>query len=170
MTSLTPPLTNDRYDNLTSGTGRRLVHSLLATDNSTLLTVLRVTLGLVILPHGLQKTLGWFGGYGFTGTMGGFTSMGIPAFLAFLVIVAESAGAVALITGFSTRIAAFGIGATMAVASLMHKSNGFFMNWSGQQKGEGFEYHILAIGIAVALMIGGAGRFSVDRSLANTAK
>jgi len=166
MTSLTA----DRYDNLTSSAGRRLVHSLLATDNSSLLTILRITLGLVILPHGLQKTLGWFGGYGFSGTMGGFTSMGIPAFLAFLVIVSESAGAVALITGFTTRIAAFGIGATLTVASLMHKSNGFFMNWSGQQKGEGFEYHILAVGIAIVLMIGGAGRFSLDRLFSNTSK
>lgn len=163
-------LTSDRYDNLTSGVGHRVVHALLATEKTSVLTVLRIALGLVMLPHGLQKTFGWFGGYGFTGTMGGFTSMGIPAFLAFLVIVSESAGAVALITGFTTRIAAFGIGATMAVASLVHKSNGFFMNWSGQQKGEGFEYHILAIAIAVALMIGGAGRFSVDRAISNTAK
>src|SRR5688572_31752154 len=126
-------LTSDRYGNLSTGIGARALHTLLGTSNSSLLTVLRIALGLVMLPHGLQKTMGWFGGYGFTGTMGGFTSMGIPAFLAFLVIAAESAGAVALITGFSTRIAAFGIGATMAVASLMHKSNGFFMNWSGQQ-------------------------------------
>jgi putative oxidoreductase len=98
--------------------------------------------------------------------MGGFVGMGIPAFLAFLVIAAESAGAVALITGITTRIAAFGIGATMLVASVMHKSNGFFMNWSGQQKGEGFEFHLLTIGIAIALMIGGAGRFSLDRAIA----
>ena len=163
-------LTNERYDNLGSSVGPRLVHALLATEKSSLLTVLRIALGLVMLPHGLQKTFGWFGGYGFTGTMGGFTGMGVPAFLAFLVILAESAGAVALITGFTTRIAAFGIGATMAVASLMHKANGFFMNWSGQQKGEGVEYHILAIAIAVALMIGGAGRFSVDRAIAKTSK
>jgi len=115
-------------------------------------------------------TLGWFGGYGFTGTMGFFTSIGIPAFLGFLAIAAETAGAVALITGLTTRIAAFGIGVNMLVASQMHKANGFFMNWSGQQKGEGFEYHILAIAIAVVLMIGGAGRFSLDRSLSKTAK
>ena len=166
MTSLTA----DRYDNLTSGAGRRVVHTLLATENTSLLTILRIALGVVMLPHGLQKTLGWFGGYGFSGTMGGFTSMGIPAFLAFLAIAAESAGAVALITGFTTRIAAFGIGVTMLVASQMHKANGFFMNWSSQQKGEGVEYHILAIAIAVVLMIGGAGRFSLDRSLSNTAK
>ena len=170
MTSLAHAVNHDRYDNLTSGAGRRVVHTLLATENTSLLTILRIALGVVMLPHGLQKTLGWFGGYGFTGTMGGFTSMGVPAFLAFLVIAAESAGAVALITGFTTRIAAFGIGATMLVASQMHKANGFFMNWSGQQKGEGFEYHILAIAIAVVLMIGGAGRFSLDRSLSNSAK
>jgi putative oxidoreductase len=159
-------LTADRYDHLTSSTAGRIVHSLLATEKSTLLTVLRITLGLVILPHGLQKTMGWFGGYGFSGTMGGMTGMGIPAFLVFLAIFAESAGALALIAGITTRIAAFGIGVTMLVASTMHQANGFFMNWSGQQKGEGFEYHILAIGIAIALMIGGAGRWSVDRAIA----
>ena len=159
-------LTADRYDHPTASTFGRIVHSLLATEKSTLLTILRITLGLVILPHGLQKTMGWFGGYGFSGTMGGMTAMGIPAFLVFLAIFAESAGALALITGITTRIAAFGIGVTMLVASTMHKANGFFMNWSGQQKGEGFEYHILAVGIAIALMIGGAGRWSVDRAIA----
>src|SRR5688500_1739147 len=164
MTSLTA----DHYGNLTSGIGRRITRTLLATENTSLLTILRITLGVVMLPHGLQKTFGWFGGYGFTGTMNGFTSMGIPAVLAFLVILAESAGAVALITGFTTRIAAFGIGATLAVAGFMHKANGFFMNWSGQQKGEGFEFHILTVAIAIVLMIGGAGRFSVDRAIANT--
>jgi putative oxidoreductase len=166
MTSLTA----DRYDNLTSGAGRRVVHALLATDRSSLLTILRIALGVVMLPHGLQKTVGWFGGHGFSATMDGFTGAGIPALFAFLAIAAESAGALALITGFTTRIAAFGVGVTMLVASLIHKANGFFMNWSGQQKGEGFEFHILAIAIAVALMIGGAGRFSVDRSLSNNAK
>lgn len=159
-------LTADRYDNLSTSAFRRVVHALLATEKSTILTILRITLGLVILPHGLQKTMGWFGGYGFSGTMGGFVGMGIPAFFAFLAIAAESAGALALITGITTRIAAFGIGVTMLVASTMHKANGFFMNWSGQQKGEGIEFHLLAIGIAVALMIGGAGRWSVDRAIA----
>src|SRR5688500_1591365 len=121
MTSLTA----DHYDNLASGIGRRITRTLLATENTSLLTILRITLGVVMLPHGLQKTFGWFGGYGFNGTMNGFTSMGIPAVLAFLVIVAESAGALALITGFTTRVAAFGIGATMAVAGFMHQAKGF---------------------------------------------
>jgi putative oxidoreductase len=118
-----------------------------------------------MLPHGLQKAMGWFGGYGYTGTMGWFASIGIPAFFGFLAIFAETAGSIALITGFTTRIAAFGIGTTLLVATTMHKANGFFMNWSGQQKGEGFEYHILAIAIAVVLMIGGAGKWSIDRAI-----
>ncbi len=159
-------LTADRYDTVSSSAIGRVIHALLATDRSLVLTILRITLGVVMLPHGLQKTLGWFGGYGFSGTMGGFVGMGIPTFLAFLVIFAESAGSIALITGITTRIAAFGVGATMLVAGFMHKANGFFANWSGQQKGEGFEFHILTIGIAIALMIGGAGRFSLDRLIA----
>jgi putative oxidoreductase len=161
MTSLTA----DRYDDLSASTTRRTITRLLATDKSSLLTLLRITLGVVMLPHGLQKTMGWFGGYGFTGTMGFFTSIGIPAFLGFLAIAAETAGSIALITGITTRIAAFGVGTTLLVASTMHKANGFFMNWSGQQKGEGIEFHILGIAIAVALMIGGAGRFSLDRAI-----
>jgi putative oxidoreductase len=148
----------------------RFVSSLLATDNSIVLTVLRVALGVVILPHGLQKTMGWFGGYGFSATLEFFGSIGIPAALGFLAIAAESAGALALISGLSTRVAAFGVGVTMLVASTMHKANGFFMNWSGQQKGEGVEFHILAIAVAVALIIGGAGRFSIDRAITRRAE
>lgn len=159
-------LTFDKHDDLTSNATRRAGHALLATTASPLLTILRLALGVVILPHGLQKTVGWFGGYGFSATLDGFVGMGIPAFLAFLAIAAESAGALALITGFLTRVGAFGIGVTMLVAATMHKANGFFMNWSGAQKGEGFEYHVLAIAIAVVLIIGGAGRWSVDRVFA----
>lgn len=156
----------DRHDNLTSGAFRRIVDAILATDSSALRTFLRVILGLVMLPHGLQKTVGWFGGYGFDGTMGYFTSTGIPTILAFLVIASESAGSLALIAGFSTRIAALGALSVMTVAGFMHSANGFFMNWTGQQKGEGFEYHILAGAIALALVIGGAGRWSIDRLIA----
>jgi putative oxidoreductase len=159
-------LTIDRHDNLTSGAFGRIATAILATDASPLRTFLRVILGLVMLPHGLQKTVGWFGGYGFDATMGYFTSTGIPTVLAFLVIAAESAGALALIAGFTTRIAAFGVLSVMTVAGFMHAANGFFMNWTGQQKGEGFEFHILAGAIALALVIGGAGRWSVDRLVA----
>jgi putative oxidoreductase len=130
--------------------------------------ILRVTLGVVMFPHGAQKLLGWFGGYGFAGTMDMFTQkMGIPAALAFLVIVTESLGSLGLIVGFLTRLAAFGVFCIMVVAiAMVHWPNGFFMNWSGKQPGEGFEYHLLVIGITIVLMIWGAGRSSVDRVVA----
>jgi len=130
-------------------------------------TILRLTLGIVMFPHGAQKMLGWFGGYGFEGTMGFFTGqMGIPAVFAFLAILAEFAGSLGLITGLLTRVAALGIASVMTVAVLTtHLSNGFFMNWFGNQKGEGFEYHLLALGLAIAIIIRGGGAFSIDQKL-----
>ena len=123
-----------------------------------------------MLPHGLQKTFGWFGGYGFTGTMGFFTSIGIPAFLAFLAIARRVGRRRRPHHRLHHAHRRLRHRRDHAVASFMHKANGFFMNWSGQQKGEGIEYHILGVAIAVVLMIGGAGRFSVDRSIANASK
>lgn len=154
-------------DRLTAGAFRRIASTLLATDRSSIQFLLRVVLGAVMIPHGLQKTIGWFGGGGYSGTMSWLTGIGVPAFIAFLAIAAESAGAVALLTGAATRIAALGILTNMIVAAFMHRANGFLMNWSGQQAGEGFEYHILAGVIAVAIIIGGAGRWSVDRMIAS---
>ena len=139
---------------------------LLASYNSWALTGARLALAVVMFAHGAQKMLGWFGGNGFTGTMGFFTSKGIPAPFAFLAIVAEFFGSMGLIVGLLGRVAAFGIFCNMVVAILtVHMSNGFFMNWFGKQAGEGFEYHILAIGLAVAVMIGGSGAASIDRAL-----
>jgi putative oxidoreductase len=131
------------------------------------LTILRLVLGLVFFAHGAQKVLGWFGGYGFSGTMGFFThQMGIPAPLAFLAIMAEFLGGLGLVFGFLTRIAAFGVFCNMLVAVFMvHGQFGFFANWTGQQKGEGIEYHLLAIAITLALMIAGGGAMSVDAAL-----
>ncbi|HEY1185579.1 MAG TPA: DoxX family protein [Bryobacteraceae bacterium] len=139
---------------------------LIGTSNSIPLAIVRLMLGLVMFPHGAQKMLGWFGGHGFSGTMGFFTHQGIPAPLAFLAIAAEFFGGLGLIVGFLSRIAAFGVLCNMAVAVLtVHFHNGFFMNWAGTNKGEGFEYHLLAIAMALAVMIGGAGAPSVDRAL-----
>src|SRR3954470_8438169 len=119
--------------------------SLLKTSDSSLPLIARLTLGIVMFPHGAQKVLGWFGGYGFSGTMNFFTGqMHIPALFAFLAIAAEFAGSLGLITGFLARIAAFGIAMNMIVAvKMVHAANGFFINWFGNQKGEGYEYHIL---------------------------
>ena len=130
------------------------------------LLVARLALGIVILPHGLQKTLGLFGGPGFSKMMVGFVGMEIPSIIAFLVIMAESLGALGLIIGFMSRLAAFGIGLNMLGAIFMvHLPNGFFMNWFGTKQGEGFEYHILAIGLCLVVLIGGAGKWSVDKLL-----
>ena len=140
---------------------------LLATPNDSTLTIMRLVLGVTFFMHGAQKMLGWFGGYGFQGTMGFFTQqMGIPAPLAFLAICAEFFGGLGLILGLLSRIAALGITVNMLFAiAKVHSGNGFFMNWSGQQKGEGFEYHLLAIALAVVVMIKGSGAFSIDRAI-----
>jgi putative oxidoreductase len=142
-------------------------HALLATRPDPILTVARIVLGLVILPHGLQKVFGWFGGGGLKGTLNGFASMGIPYPLGAMAIATESLGSLALIFGFYGRLAALAIAVVMLVATLrVHRPNGFFMNWYGQGKGEGFEYHLLAIALALVVMIGGSGAASVDLGLA----
>jgi putative oxidoreductase len=145
---------------------------LLQTPNDYTLTILRLVLGIVFFAHGAQKMLGWFGGYGFSGTMRFFTQMAhIPAPLAFLAICAEFFGGLGLLVGFLTRIAAFGITCNMLVAILtVHLPNGLFMNWTGQQKGEGFEYHLLVLAITAVLMIRGAGALSVDRALSENVR
>lgn len=144
-----------------------MIHKLLATSNDWTLTLLRLIMGIVFFAHGAQKALGWFGGYGFSGTMGFFTQqMHIPAVFAFLAICAEFLGGMGLILGLLARVAAFGIACNMVVAVLMvHGPNGLFMNWTGQQKGEGFEFHLLALAIAAVLMVRGAGALSVDDAI-----
>ncbi len=141
---------------------------LFRTESSWSSLVLRLALGVVMFPHGAQKVFGWFGGFGFAASLGMFTEkMHIPVLLAILVILAESAGSLGLITGLFTRVAAFGILCDMIGAvALVHWRNGFFMNWSGKQVGEGFEYHILMIGMALALVLAGGGKFSLDRAIA----
>ncbi|PTX97662.1 hypothetical protein DB346_21470 [Verrucomicrobia bacterium LW23] len=139
------------------------------TDNDLSTLIARVMLGLVFFPHGAQKALGWYGGYGFNGTMEFFTAtMGIPALFAFLAIAAEFGGAIALVLGFFTRLSALAIASVMAVAiAMVHGQYGFFMNWYGNQKGEGFEYHLLALALAVLLTLRGGGKWSVDATIAN---
>ena len=144
-----------------------MLKKLIDTTNDKGALIARVTLGVVMFPHGAQKVFGWFGGHGFSATLETFTAkMGIPAPLALAAIAAESLGALALILGIGGRVAAFGIGVTMAVAGTMHLDNGFFMNWFGQQAGEGYEYHLLAIGLAAAVIVRGSGAFSLDGVLA----
>jgi putative oxidoreductase len=148
----------------------KALYFLFKSDNAVSTFLLRVILGLVFFPHGAQKALGWFGGYGFSGTMGFFTgALHVPALFAFLAVAAEFAGAIALIFGLFTRLAAFGIGTVMLVAvAMIHGQYGFFMNWSGQLQGEGFEYHLLALGVALVLVIRGGGKWAADTAITNS--
>lgn len=138
------------------------------TDDSWAGLILRLTLGLVMFPHGAQKLLGLFGGLGFDGTMGFLTlTLGVPWLIAFLVVIGEFFGSLGLLVGFLTRFSAASIGVIMLGAiTLVHWPNGFFMNWFGRQPGEGYEYHLLVLGIAIVLTIVGAGRWSVDQLVA----
>jgi len=143
-----------------------MFQKLVGTTQDVSLTILRLVLGVVFFAHGAQKMLGWFGGYGFHGTMGFFTHIGMPAPVAFLIICTEFFGGLGLIVGLLTRVASLGIcGLMIGAIFMVHMSNGFFMNWMGTQKGEGIEYHLLVLAIAATLLLRGAGAFSADHAL-----
>ena len=136
--------------------------------NNTAATITRTALGVVLFAHGAQKLLGWWGGYGFEGTMGFFTqTVGLPWIVGFLVIVIEFFGSLSLILGFATRLWSFAMFfMTLGIIQTSHIQNGFFMNWFGNQKGEGIEYFLLMLGLAGSLVFSGAGKFSIDSKIA----
>jgi len=131
------------------------------------LLILRLTMAVVVFPHGAQKALGWFGGPGIQGVVAGLSGqMGIPAPLVYLVIAVEFIGPILLVLGVLTRLVALGIAIDMAVAAtLVHLPNGFFMNFSGKQAGEGIEFFILLVGIGLALVVGGPGRIALMKKI-----
>ena len=145
-----------------------MLTSFFVTSDSWAGAFLRITLALVILPHGAQKLLGWFGGFGFEGTMGYFTGqIGMPRVLGLVVILSESVGSLFLLAGLGTRaVAALYIAIMIGAIATVHARNGFFMNWLGDQKGEGYEYALLVIGIAAILVVRGGGALAVDRAVA----
>ncbi|MDF0676971.1 MAG: DoxX family protein [Nitrospira sp.] len=138
------------------------------TDDSWAGLILRVGLGSVMFAHGAQKLLGWFGGNGFAGTMGFFTqNAGLPWLVAFLVIIGEAFGSLGLVVGFLTRFtAASFIVIMLGAIATVHWPHGFFMNWFGQQQGEGFEYHLLVITMSATLVIIGGGKWAMDGVIA----
>jgi putative oxidoreductase len=146
-----------------------MIRKLIATDNDSATAIVRLVLGVIFFAHGAQKMLGWFGGYGFTGTVGFFTGvLHIPAVFAFLAIAAEFFGGLGLIFGLFTRVASLGVFCNMIVAvAMVHGRFGFWMNWTGAQKGEGYEYHLLLLAASAFLMIRGAGAASLDRLLSS---
>jgi putative oxidoreductase len=141
------------------------MNKVFTTNDNITATIVRIVLGIVLFPHGAQLLLGWFGGYGFSGSMGFLTGAAhLPYFVALLVILIQFFGSLMLILGVGTRIAALGIfGLFVGMILTSHLDNGFFMNWFGAQKGEGYEYHLLVLGMSLALLIKGAGKWSIDR-------
>ena len=137
------------------------------TNNDWTGLITRLTIGLILFPHGAQKMLGLFGGYGFKGTMGFLTgSLHLPWIVGFLVIIIEFFGSIGLIVGFGARAwAVMTIVLMLGIIITSHLDNGFFMNWFGNQKGEGYEYHLLVIGLSMAVLINGGGKFAVDNLL-----
>jgi putative oxidoreductase len=134
------------------------------TDNDWTGLVTRLSIGLILFPHGAQQMLGIFGGYGFSGTMGFLTgTLHLPWLIAFMVIAIEFFGSVSLVTGFASRLWSIAIVVIFTgTIFTAHIGNGFFMNWYGTQKGEGFEYALLVIGLSIATLINGSGKYSID--------
>lgn len=153
---------------VSTGTWARVRQAVLATSADPAAPILRLGLAVVLWPHGAQKLLGWFGGHGFEGTMGFLTQqIGLPSPLAAGVVLLEFFGPILLLAGLGTRLVALGIvGLMIGAIATVHAPNGFFMNWFGAQAGEGYEYHLLVIAMALALVVKGAGRWSLDRVLA----
>ena len=141
---------------------------LLKTETDYLVALSRLVLGILFFAHGSQLMLGWFGGFGLSGLMHFFTQqLGIPAAFTFLGIAGQFFGGIFLIAGLAGRIAALAIIGNMVVAvAKVHWQYGLFMNWFGTQKGEGFEYHLLAVTIGLLLVVRGSGALSLDRLLA----
>jgi putative oxidoreductase len=147
-----------------------MIRRFLQTEKSYALMALRVGLAIVIFPQGAQKLLGWYGGFGFDGTMQFFSSIGVPAFLALLVIASDFFGALALAAGLGGRLAALGTAMVMIGAIvLVHGEYGFFINWYGAQQGEGIQFHLLAIAASLVVMVKGSGAWSLDRLIAGNA-
>jgi putative oxidoreductase len=144
---------------------KTMIQHIFATSENKASLILRIILGSVLFAHGARNMTGWFGGGGFTNTMQYFTdTVGLAYIVGFLVISLQFFGAIFILIGFTTRLMALGIlGMFTGMIVMVHLPHGFFMNWFGTNAGEGFEYHILVIGICSALLVLGGGAWSLDR-------
>jgi putative oxidoreductase len=143
-----------------------MINKLIRTERDVVSLILRVTLALVMFPHAAQKLFGWFGGYGLEASLQFFGTLGVPAWLGVMAISVEFLGSIALLLGLFGRVAALGLAGVITGAVMtVHAPNGFFMNWTGGQAGEGFEYHLLFLAMATAVVLKGSGAFSLDRVL-----
>ena len=149
---------------------RTLINRLAATEPLTTPLILRIVIAIVLWPHGAQLLLGWFGGYGYSGSMQYFTTQGgLSSIIAFLVIFLEFFGSLLILLGLFTRVVAIALLVLfVGMIVTVHQHFGFFMNWFGNMKGEGFEYHLLGIGILLSLIVSGGGKASLDSLINKT--
>ena len=142
-----------------------MLFDLFSTNPDWIQTIVRLILGIVFFAHGAQKLLGWFGGPGLKGTLRTMHEfIGLPVPLAFAAVLTEFFGGLGLIVGLLSRVAAIGIGVTMLSAIVMVNGRyGLFLNWFGDRKGQGYEYHLLAIALAAVIIVRGSGAMSLDR-------
>lgn len=163
-------LTNDTQTETSTASGFSAIFAkTLATSSAIGPLFVRLALAITMFPHGAQKLLGWWGGYGFEGTMNFFTQqMGIPYLFAIGAILVEFFAPLLLVAGAGTRYAALSVGIVLGVAAIMVQlPNGFFMNWFGNQEGEGIQFTLLYLGGVASLLASGAGRWSVDAEFSN---
>lgn len=134
------------------------------TTDSNAAMIIRIVLGLIIFPHGAQHLLGWFGGFGYSGFMNWLiTEKHLPWIVAFLVVQIEFFGSLLLIAGLATRfVSALTIVLFIGIILASHLQFGFFMDWLASMPGEGYEFHLLIIGMCLSLLISGGGKYSVD--------
>jgi putative oxidoreductase len=139
-----------------------MIKTLLQTDADYVCAFLRIIAGIIIWPYGMQKLFGWFDGVGVKGTLEQMAARKVPKFVAWLVIIGQSFGSTALVFGFFGRVAAGGLFIIFSGALIVHLPNGWTMNWFGEKKGEGIEYHIILLSLLLAVMIKGSGAMSID--------
>jgi putative oxidoreductase len=145
--------------------------SLLRTSTDPVLLIARVVLGSMLFAHGAQKVLGIFGGRGLDATFQFFANFGIPPALGIVAMALEFVGGPMLILGLLGRVVGLGTVVHMGVAAyVVARPYGFFMNWANTQKGEGFEFHLIAIALALTIVSQGSGPLSVDRAIAGGGK
>jgi putative oxidoreductase len=139
-----------------------MVETLLHTDPDYVWTFLRITAGIIIWPYGMQKLFGWFDGVGIRGTLEQMAVRKVPRFVAWLVIVGQSFGSLALIVGFFGRVAAGGLFIIFTGALIVHLPEGWTLNWFGKKDGEGIEYFVLLLSLLLVVIVKGSGAMSID--------
>jgi putative oxidoreductase len=139
-----------------------MIETLLQTNAEYVSTFLRIIAGIIIFPYGMQKLFKWFGGWGIKKSLEQLTLKKIPKFIAWLIIVGQSFGSIALVAGFLGRIAAGGLFIIFTGALIVHLPDGWAMNWFGEKKGEGIEYHVMLLSLLLIVIVRGSGAMSID--------